>query len=220
MGANFQSTTLDIKLTEKEVSEKFSQLSEGAAYSHGHEYSGSWNMLDRVTFPTTQVFESLNAADKYATDKAEKWDNAVAVRFKEVRKVFILRPTFGGEQVDNSLAYKIIYFKIDWKARNGYRQMQAGTPIASDQLTAEEKAQAVKLFDTARKLGHEYKAASHRWPECGYASVTDDEIRKKYKEYETAEKAFDAFAKPISERILATKDEPYEAWFMGGWCAE
>jgi hypothetical protein len=221
MGASGISIVFDGKKTKKEIQEAFRCMSDEAAYSHGHEYSGSWNMLHGVSFPTEKVFESSRTADTWVMDNAEKWGNAVCVRFKDVKKVFISPPTFGGKLMTDHRRQEIINVEIDWKTSVGYRQLERiKTMQPADQLTAAEAAEAIKLYTASRDLGHRYDAMSHRWAECGYASATQEQICGAFQTYKNAKDAYGAFTKPIIERLWATKDEPYEGWFMGGWAAE
>ena len=221
MGASGISTVFDGKKTKQEIKEAFRCMSDEAAYSHGHEYSGSWNMLNGVSFPTEKVFESRNDADTWVMDNSEKWGNAVCVRFKDVKKIFISPPTFGGKLMTDHRRQEIINVEIDWKTSVGYRQLQLlKTLQPADQLTAAEAATAIKLYTASRDLAHRYNAMSHRWAECGYANATQEQICAAVEDAKNAEAAWRTFQKPIVERLWATKNEPYEGWIMGGWAAE
>lgn len=220
MGSTTIGTTLDGKKTKDEILKDFKRLSEESRRESGEEYSGGWNMLSGVKFPTDQVFESRDAAENYVYDKGEKYGPAYCVRFKGVKKTPISPPTFGGKPAERPADRATLRIDVDWKARTGYRQQQVFAVVPADQMTAEEKAKAEALYRAAKTADHDYRAASHRWPECGYANATLEQIRAKSDKATAAAEAWEAFRKPIADRIWATKDEPYVAWFLGGWAAE
>jgi len=46
-------------------------------------YAGDWTTIPKIKFPTSQVFEDYDAAEEYCLDKSQKWEYAVAVKFKD-----------------------------------------------------------------------------------------------------------------------------------------
>lgn len=82
MGACFISTTLDGSKSEADLRTTLRGLQDSARIECGEEYSGSWNMLSGLKV-VRQTFASDDAAREWLEDNTEKWDNAVAVRFKD-----------------------------------------------------------------------------------------------------------------------------------------
>lgn len=239
MGASGIAFTFDGKDTKADIERKFKKMSDEAAYAHGHEYSGSWNMFSGVSFPTTDVFDSRSMAENWIYDNSEKRGDALCVRFKGVKKVFVSTPTFGGKKPEPHAYYKgrftfqpngnqnvdlsgkeILYTKIDYKNIVGYHQQEHMIIEPADQLTKEEKETALNLYKKYRDSKFIYNAMSWHWPEWGFSNVTLEQLREASEICKTAETAWYEFEKTMIEKLWKTEDEPYEAWLMGGWAAD
>lgn len=80
MGACFLTTTYDGALSAAELRKEFDDLQRRAKDEHGSSYSGSWNMASGLDIRAAQTFTNEREADEYVENKAQKWEEAVAVR--------------------------------------------------------------------------------------------------------------------------------------------
>ena len=81
MGAWFDSITIR-STEEKEVLRYFKRYCENAAHEDGHSYSGRLNMCPGVEF-IDKTFDSYKDANEYVIEHAVKWENALAVKYKD-----------------------------------------------------------------------------------------------------------------------------------------
>lgn len=239
MGASGIAFAFDGKDTKADIEIKFKKMSDEAAYARGHEYSGSWNMFSGVSFPTTGVFDSRKVAENWIYDNSDKRGDALCVRFKGVKNIFVSTPTFGGKKPEPHGHYtgrftfqpngnqnvdlsgkKILYTKIDYKTIVGHHQQEHMIIEPADQLTKEEKETALNLYKKYRDSKFIYNAMSWHWPEWGFSNVTLEQLREASEIRKTAETAWYEFEKTMIEKLWKTEDEPYEAWLMGGWAAD
>jgi hypothetical protein len=86
MGAEVDTLELEGTLTERELRQRFKEHQDNCAEEDGNSYSGRLNMCPDLTVEG-KVFESHDQAYNYMSDKAQKWENALAVRFKVSNKV-------------------------------------------------------------------------------------------------------------------------------------
>jgi hypothetical protein len=83
MGAILITKELPGSLSERQIEERFRKMSEHAAYAHGHEYSGSWNMFSGIDIAwSVPAFDGVQEATDFIEQNSEKYEDAIAVRFK------------------------------------------------------------------------------------------------------------------------------------------
>jgi hypothetical protein len=83
-GASSISTTFEVDYDAEDVKIAFNHLKVEDRERYGSDpYSGSWATIDAVKVDSTTVFESYKEALEECLNKAEKWDYAWAVRYKE-----------------------------------------------------------------------------------------------------------------------------------------
>jgi hypothetical protein len=85
MGAEFDYFVSSAK-TKADVKEEFDSYCDNAAYEDGHSYSGRLNMCNGLEFHD-KVLDSEDEAYEYVDSVAQKWENAVAVQFKDGKSV-------------------------------------------------------------------------------------------------------------------------------------
>lgn len=201
MGASFIYCDFPSRKTKNQLAKCFEQMSEQAAYDHGHEYSGSWNMLQGILFPEKNTFESKNKAEDWVSKESEKWGPALCVKFKDKRSVYKSPPTFEGKSAKElGLIRKILLLRFDY---TGCTYGSNTIPpiikcIPADQLTAEEAASAIRLYKES------HYSQNDKTSEVGT----------------NARKAWQTFEASMVEKLWAVKHQPYTAWLMGGWAAE
>lgn len=86
MGAWFDMHDFDGTLSTTELRKRFKDHQDDCAYEDGHSYSGRLNMCPGLDVED-KTFENYNEAVEYIQTKAEKWENAVAVRYKISRPI-------------------------------------------------------------------------------------------------------------------------------------
>ncbi len=69
--------------TKKDVKAAFEAYQREAAYEDGHSYSGRLNMCPGLEFHDSKIFPDYNSAENYLQEKCQKWENAIAVRYKD-----------------------------------------------------------------------------------------------------------------------------------------
>lgn len=218
MGSCFIHKTIDAKKTPDQIRKIFQEMSDRAAYDCGHSYSGSWNMLKGVSFPNTPEFSSQNNACDYVEEHAEKWGNAVCVRFtdKPVTEKLIVTPTVNGTPVKYSGT--LIHVETDWKTHVQPQGLKE-TYHPIDQLTEEEKTEALRLFTEfrdAEKNDVWVNSMNHSW------RPTEEQRTESFQRRMKADAAWRAFSTPIIQRVWKTRKsrKTVKGWLIGGWAAE
>lgn len=80
MGSCEKTMTLDGKLTEEQVKQKFYDLQEEDRDEYGRDpYNGSFSTMNGIKV-TSKQFTDWNKATEYILDNTEKWGNALAVK--------------------------------------------------------------------------------------------------------------------------------------------
>lgn len=80
MGARFLATR--IAGDSATVREEFERMQADDAFSNGHEYSGGWNMATGIKFLDVS-FADEDEAYEWLADRAQKWEEAIAVRLSQ-----------------------------------------------------------------------------------------------------------------------------------------
>lgn len=76
---------LDMKIkatTSSELKSKFRDICEQSRYENGSQYSGDWGMKHDVKVVSTSLTDE-NDIIEFLEKKADKWDDALAVKFNE-----------------------------------------------------------------------------------------------------------------------------------------
>lgn len=82
MGADNDSLSLDGSLSTSEVRKQFEAYQKGCDVESGRSYSGRLNMCPGIEFADKE-FNSHDEAYEYLVNRAEKWGNAIAVKYKK-----------------------------------------------------------------------------------------------------------------------------------------
>jgi hypothetical protein len=238
MGANFNSEFLDGKLSRTQVAAWFRKACSDAAHRCGSEYSGSWNMLNHLTFGPDQP--DTDAAYDYCEQNSQKWENAVACRAK--RKVTNKAPTFGN---DNGRASGLFnnFQHVNPRERQDCvkRRLLAGRGIpgerdweyvAADQLTERQQERAVRLAKAAiEATGLEAKARrafsdlidrtrnlEAKTPKASEVDRAKSRVRTATARAKKAQEAYLAACEQHAKKLYGHRVE--NVWVIGGWCAE
>lgn len=88
MGAEY--VTLIVRSDNKsKVEKEFKKAQEVDRYENGHSYSGGLGMAFGLEFHN-DIFESRIEANNYLDKTVQKWDNAIAVRYKDKSSIYYL----------------------------------------------------------------------------------------------------------------------------------
>jgi hypothetical protein len=79
MGANFQTTELDGKLSFPEVVKAFINLQDTDRYENGHSYSGGFGMASGISY-RNENFPTIEEGIAWLSEHTEKWDNALCIK--------------------------------------------------------------------------------------------------------------------------------------------
>lgn len=82
MAADFCTMTAKGSTPEKTVRLLFSTVQDQDRYDNGHSYSGGFGMCPGLTITKKAIFPDYDSAEKWLFDNAQKWENAIAVRFR------------------------------------------------------------------------------------------------------------------------------------------
>lgn len=81
MGACFNSRSYDGTLTKKAIEKLWNNAVEESLYENGHSYSGCIGMLGSGVSWVEKEFPTEIEADDYLSDKHEKWNKAMGVKY-------------------------------------------------------------------------------------------------------------------------------------------
>lgn len=243
MGACFHTEVFDGKMTPKELEKAYNARVESLRDEYGsNAYNGTFSTLHGITVGN-RVFETQREADDYLDGVCEKWGNAVAVKYKDRREEKTKEPTFEGKPSKEYNCSVIITDASDCSyglrcaisvlAAPDYKRRM----LIADQLTAAQKAQFAKAYETWRAKHDAARTAESTFREAlNVISTTKERIttemlkplktagnqRHKLRKAADAEAAWlKAVDKKFAEKLYATKTVDHgEQWLVGGVCAE
>lgn len=68
--------------THSDVKKQYEYECDVALSESGNSYSGRINMTRGLKFHDNKIFESMNEAENYVSETAQKWSNAIAVQYR------------------------------------------------------------------------------------------------------------------------------------------
>lgn len=236
MGSCFVTETFDGKLNKTELGRHYTRRLEELTYTYGNDaYNGTLTTTDGLKVEE-RVFDSRQAAEDYISANTNKWCEALAVQFKDIRTETAKEPTFDGKP-----ARETVFTAV------GDRTLRVVTtvwrdkliaPCAADQLTTSQKATAVALFSDYDTKAKAYNAlcraigtmiaklqdAQADPPTTAELRELQKAIKQRGKARAVRNKAADklvAFDIKHSAKLYATKQVNHGLqWLVGGWAAE
>lgn len=243
MGACFNTSALDGKLTKSELVQSYENLVEDQRYEHGNGgYSGTFATLCGIKV-LDRTFNSENEASEYIADNSEKRGPALAVKYKDLRPVFKKKPTFGGKEQDTlSLDPEDLFRHFGQKKSKCIAsEVVPGTfqsrIVLADQLTDTQKKTLKEAVDPLLEENRTLDALLKRLKElvAKAGNVDEDfgpEDHKSLKEVRRqASKCkgrrlkllakLDALDQRFGSKLWEDGQEDHGTkWLVGGWCAE
>ena len=206
MGACFETMEVDGQVDAKALQAKFQRYQEHCSYESGNSYSGRLNMCSGLRV-LNEVFDSYSKAEDYISQTAQKWEDAVAVRYKVSSPV--------------KESAKLVRYKEQRSA------LSVALGKLKDELADKVKAKLksvefIKCTGCKSKLDTRFSSRTLRCPVCdgSFASTSDQKkilgIQDKLSSLETKIKEeYNDLQQKASE---SDKDQKV-VWLIGGWCS-
>lgn len=236
MGACFVTELFDGKINEAELRRQYHRRLIELTDTYGSgAYNGTLTTTDGLKVEE-QIFDSRQAAEEYVSANTNKWCEALAVKFKDVRSETAKEPTFDGKP-----ARETVFTAVGDRALRVVTTVwrdKLVVPCAADQLTTSQKATAVALYsdyDTKAKaynvLCRSIGTMIAKLQDVQAAPPTTAELRELQKAIKQRGKAravrnkaadkMVAFDIKHSAKLYATKQVDHGLqWLVGGWAAE
>jgi len=227
-----------------EAHAKFREMRDEAAWERGHSgYSGSWNTLSGLRVVNVPTFTSRDEAFRYVMDRAEKRGDALAVRFRAVKRVARKEPTFGGKvdclRVRGSLLDPFAFVATRHEQRNDSWVIVV---IPADQLTPAQQEEAREVGRTywnadlalrqvadaqvaaCRKLNPYEQKDTAAWtalkPDWATLKKLHADVVKAVRAAQKAKAAMDKLNTKLSPGLLVEEDvDEGERWLIAGIAA-
>jgi hypothetical protein len=239
MGACFVSTTFDGTLNRTELRRQYDAYITDTLHEHGTDaYNGTLTTTSGLLVDDEdRVFDTEQAAYEYVINNTQKWQEARAVKFRDVRTEDDKQPTYNGQPLRFGVglrADKVTLRSVNAVFENGNTRV-----IAADQLPEAHKAKAVALYtDYADKLRaynglrqqidlaivEKFQDVKAELPTTADYAELKRLLKQRKRAYVAAEKAcmkMQDFDIKQAAKIHSVKQVNYGLkWFVGGWAAE
>lgn len=241
MGAVLHCEVVDGKLNESELRKWFANYVDECRYQYGNDaYNGTFSTLSGITIEH-RVFENHDAARSYLDQKAQKWGDAIAVKYKDVRQEDVKKPTFGGKPGNGAWnepqSRDICGFLTRSIAFNMGTTAYADNPVPADELSASQKEKIVNTYSQYREHEKTLQQATKtirevmQKIEAGKEEpVTEDYKRlkaaikirtKATKAAQSAAVKLKTLDDKLSEKLYKTEDKDHGLkWLVLGICPE
>lgn len=182
MGACFNSVTFDGSLTSSELIKKYNEYIEELQSEHGsNAYNGTLTTCNGLDVNTTKIFDSYEEADSYIADTQQKWEAALAVKYREKSTEILKQPSFGGKKsVEDGQWHSM----SEWNTGRSYyidetsytakafvvrlnpdagKIRSASEVVVADQIPARSKESFKKKIQAYLDAKNERSEAQHEW---------------------------------------------------------
>lgn len=249
MGSCFNEQVWDGTLTDTQVAEEYRKYVEQCQIEYGTDaYNGTFSTLPNIQIDK-RVFNNHEEARVHVMNNTRKWENALAVKYKDVRKENTKEPTFDGKTLKQQMRYSVTLggnTELD-QPRDTYTCRavvvdfnfadKVNRVLVAEQLTDAQKAKLTKAHgewaarhDAHKAVTTELVALCERIKLVRETVETADFARLK-KLYAQQKKTWAALGKAsvklrdldlkLSARLYKTEEVDHGLkWFVGGWCAE
>lgn len=237
MGACFSNTTFDGNITTKELRLQYDAYINDLLHEHGADaYNGTLTTTSGLIIED-RVFDTEKAAYNHVINNTQKWQEARAVKFRDVRTEDDKQPTYNGKP----LRFGVGLIAGDTTLRSVTTVFENGNTrvIAADQLSEAHKAKAIALYtDYATKsqlfshlrqtinvlVTDKFLNAKTPLPETTVYADLKKSLKRRKAALLAMEKActkLQEFDLKQTAKIYSTKQVDYGIkWFVGGWAAE
>lgn len=202
MGACFIDTIFEAS-DEATLKKNFANYAEQQRYDNGHDaYSGVLNYGVRVS---TQVFKTMDEAQKYVENNTRKWETALAVKVGAFSKALFNTPK-GNKLITqvNELRQKIqVFDKELLKKLETQKSLFKGCSHCGSKISVK----------------HFVKGTSTECPVCHHEFVKApkdiERLKKLAGDLVTKKKELQVMTKEYSQKMGNTKP----CWYVGGWAS-
>ena len=236
MGSHFTCETFDGKLNSSEFRRQYeARISELLSEYGTDAYNGTLTTTSGLRIEE-KTFDSRQAAEDYVSENTQKWGEALAVKFRNVRTEVAKQPTYNGKD----LQYNIGAYANEQTLRTVTVFTTEGgrVPVAADGLTASQKATVVALYSdyatklqafhvlhkAVREMLGRMEPAGSEPPTTAQMRELQKAIKQRLKAHVVSQKATDkllAFDAKYTPKIYATKQVDHGVqWLVGGRAAE
>jgi hypothetical protein len=237
MGACFSNTTFDGNITTKELRLQYDAYINDLLHEHGADaYNGTLTTTSGLIIED-RFFDTEKAAYDHVINNTQKWQEARAVKFRDVRTEDDKQPTYNGKPLRfgvGLLAGKVTLRSVTTVFENGNTRV-----IAADQLTEAHKAKAIALYTEYSNKSQSYVGLRRQidlfvteklqdvkaeLPTAADYTELKRLLKLRKRGYDALEKActkMQEFDIKQAAKIYSTKQVDYGIkWFVGGWAAE
>lgn len=236
MGSHFACELFDGKLTQFELRKRYDARIDELLHEYGADaYNGTLTTTSGLKIEE-KTFGNRPAAEEYVANNTQKWADALAVKFNDVRTEAAKQPTYNGKTGSWPLtvgAHTLRTVNSVWDDAR-----RANVLLAADQLAASQKATAValysdwqaknKAFDALRNsianICQRLQDSSAPMPQAADFKELQKAIKQRYKALAVEKKAAEklvAFDRKHADKLYATKQVDHGVlWLVGGWAAE
>lgn len=245
MGSNFHSAEFDGKLTRSELVKQYNLLVEEERYEYGSgAYSGTFATLHGLEV-LEKTFDSEREACDHVEKNTNKWGSALAVRYRDLREVVKVSPTFNGKNFSHNSVSTVSLdgndlfrsFGGDKSAKCiAYEFEQDRRLVLADQLSEEQRNKIKAILEPCAeenrkfmKLSDELRSLLHKAGDISADFTAEDlkglkVVRKELLKTRAKRDRLLAKLAVLDERFgskLYKKEveDRGTKWFVGGWCS-
>lgn len=224
MGANFCTREYPGEYTTAQVETAFELDQRNSRYENGNSYSGDIGCISGLEI-TSKVFDSIKEAETYLENNTEKWQDAKAVRFRNVRRECLKRPTFSDGHPT------VLCMGKDRSYQTYYKDGELCF-AAANELPTVQKAKLRKLWTAYRKANDASNAALHqshalltrynnlKEPFTAYSSLraARNKVVKTLQKLQAANQALQEYDKELCAKLYEYSEvDGGLRWLVGGW---
>lgn len=239
MGACFNSESFDGTLNDAGLTRAYNARVRDLTEEFGTDaYNGTFSTLRGLTV-SDKLFDSYQEAETYVADNTAKWENALAVKYKDTNKETTKAPTFNNVKREECTLvalddYTLLAVVKHGETVNGKYETRA---LVADQLPASKRTKLIALYNDYVQKARVYNEIKAAFLQL-VAQVSDvlftpektvfAELKKLHGHRARAYKAMRKAAEKLktadikcSAGLYATKlVDKGTKWLVGGWCAE
>jgi hypothetical protein len=237
MGSHFSSTTFDGKLNSTELRRQYDAYITELLHERGTDaYNGTLTTTSGLIIED-RVFDTEQAASDYVASNTQKWQEARAVKFRDVRTEDDKQPTYNGQPLRFGIG--LLAGGVTLRSVTVAYVDRARHLIPADQLPAAHKAKAVALYTDYSDKSAAYTRLRGQIDQLVTEKIqnvkaelptTADyaELKRLLKQRKRAYLAMEKACTKMQEfdikqaaKIYSTKQVDHGIkWFVGGWAAE
>jgi len=237
MGACFTSTKFEGNLTSTELRRQYDAYITDLLHEHGTDaYNGTLTTTSGLIIED-KIFDTEKAAYDHVINNTQKWQEARAVKFRDIQTEPDKQPTYNGQPLRFGIG--LLAGGVTLRSVTGVFVDSARQLIPADQLPAAHKAKAVALYADYDEKYAAYGSVRQQidqlvtekiqnvkaeLPTTSDYSELKRLLKQRKRAYVALQKActkMQEFDITQSAKIYSTKQVDHGTkWFVGGWAAE